>query len=298
MFFYTAYAQIIQSEYELPGFRRTNEGKADIEIHREVVDRSIIEKTDKVKAKKTPGGVEFTCPFGVQYEISNGNKIILRSRHRNRLHLEILPLYGFSLAAVLQQKGQFVIHASSIDIAGRKVALVGEKMAGKSSLAMNLLSQGNKLVSDDVTSIYLESSSIKILPGVASIKLWPDAMKAVGVDPSCYPELYPGSKKRNYLVDGEWFCDKAGELDAIFFLEEAAQLEVKELTGVEKITWLMKGHYLSRYENALSSNDRQNAFQKCSDISRKIRLIKLSRPSGFHYMSDTVNLIKKIVCHN
>ena len=42
-----------------------------------------------------------------------------------------------------------IIHASSVDINGKGVVILGKSGAGKSNLAIKLISMGAKLISDD-----------------------------------------------------------------------------------------------------------------------------------------------------
>ena len=55
-----------------------------------------------------------------------------------------------------------VIHASSIEISGKGVVILGKSGAGKSSLAIKLVSMGAKLISDDQTHFNLKEDKIII----------------------------------------------------------------------------------------------------------------------------------------
>ena len=51
-----------------------------------------------------------------------------------------------------------IIHASSVDINGKGVVILGKSGAGKSNLAIKLISMGAKLISDDQTHFKLKEN--------------------------------------------------------------------------------------------------------------------------------------------
>ena len=55
-----------------------------------------------------------------------------------------------------------IIHASSVDINGKGVVILGKSGAGKSNLAIKLISMGAKLISDDQTHFKLKENKIII----------------------------------------------------------------------------------------------------------------------------------------
>ena len=55
-----------------------------------------------------------------------------------------------------------IIHASSVDINGKGVVILGKSGAGKSNLAIKLISMGAKLISDDQTHFRLKENKIII----------------------------------------------------------------------------------------------------------------------------------------
>ena len=55
-----------------------------------------------------------------------------------------------------------IIHASSVDIDGKGVVILGKSGAGKSNLAIKLISMGAKLISDDQTHFRLKENKIII----------------------------------------------------------------------------------------------------------------------------------------
>ena len=58
--------------------------------------------------------------------------------------------------------GSLVVHASCVDVNGSGVLIVGRSGSGKSSLAINLLALGSKLVADDQCKLVRKNNSFRI----------------------------------------------------------------------------------------------------------------------------------------
>ena len=58
--------------------------------------------------------------------------------------------------------GSRIMHASCVDVNGSGVLIVGRSGSGKSSLAINLLALGSKLVADDQCELIRKSNGFRI----------------------------------------------------------------------------------------------------------------------------------------
>ena len=58
--------------------------------------------------------------------------------------------------------GSLIMHASCVDINGSGVLIIGRSGSGKSSLAINLLALGSKLVADDQCELVQKNNSFRI----------------------------------------------------------------------------------------------------------------------------------------
>jgi hypothetical protein len=85
----------------------------------------------------------------------------------------LVPLLaaGGVLAAALTLRGELVLHASAVEMAGRAVAFVGPSGSGKSTLAAAACACGARLVTDDVLRVdtighwcYRGGRSIRLRP--------------------------------------------------------------------------------------------------------------------------------------
>jgi hypothetical protein len=79
------------------------------------------------------------------------------------------------LAHVLAREGELVLHASSVELGGRALAIMGGVGAGKSTLAALLCSSGACLVSDDMLRMDLSEGGPRCFRGTGMVRLRPAA---------------------------------------------------------------------------------------------------------------------------
>jgi len=90
-------------------------------------------------------------------------------------------ILGRVMALAAHADGHLTLHASAVSIAGRAVAVVGPKHAGKSTLALALVRKGARLITDDTLVVRLQAGAAWAAPGVQRIRVWDDAARALGL---------------------------------------------------------------------------------------------------------------------
>lgn len=84
-----------------------------------------------------------------------------------------VDVLGRVLAFVLHARRTVTLHAAAVNVDGHGIAFVGPKFYGKSSIASALVGQGAELITDDSLAIELGNPP-RLLPGVRTLRLWPD----------------------------------------------------------------------------------------------------------------------------
>jgi len=80
------------------------------------------------------------------------------------------------IAALLHQRGDLVLHASSVLMRDGATVLSGESGAGKSTVLAALAARGFPMLSDDVTALRLQpEGQLEVMPGPQCIHLCDDA---------------------------------------------------------------------------------------------------------------------------
>lgn len=102
-----------------------------------------------------------------------------------------LLVLGNGLAMVARARNLPVLHATTVRIEGRDVALLGPSGAGKSTLAGAVLREGAQLVADDLSVVVGGA----VQPGLPRVKLWADTARLLGWDPARLSRVHPDFDK-------------------------------------------------------------------------------------------------------
>src|SRR5262249_5114775 len=108
-------------------------------------------------------------------------------------NLVALPLLGPVMGVLLHLRGRFVLHGSAVEFGSAGYGFVGDKGAGKSTLAAALVGSGAALLSDDLLAFDDKGS---ILPAFPQLKLSSEALAMSGrVDARVMPSPAEGFPK-------------------------------------------------------------------------------------------------------
>jgi hypothetical protein len=96
-----------------------------------------------------------------------------------------LHVIGRVMATALHASGMYCLHGSGVAIGDQAIGFVAPRFWGKSTLALALAKTGARLLSDDTLAIDPDEPSLRIWPGVHSVRLWGDSAEQVaGDDPA------------------------------------------------------------------------------------------------------------------
>jgi hypothetical protein len=105
-------------------------------------------------------------------------------------------LQSIGLACWLELKGVPCIHANAISINGNAYLIIAPSRTGKSTLTTHLITQGFKLMTDDMAAIHVTAdSNFRVYPSWPKIRLWPDvADSLVGMEVDSINNKSDGAK--------------------------------------------------------------------------------------------------------
>lgn len=127
------------------------------------------------------GRLCLTVPDIAQYDVSGGNEIsIFPTPQAHPTDIRAM-LFNAVLALLAHQRGLLPLHATAIRRQGRTIAFVGHAAVGKSTLAATLVQRGYELLSDDITILDTTCAAPIVVPTIRRIKLWRDALEALGI---------------------------------------------------------------------------------------------------------------------
>ncbi|MGH9587136.1 MAG: hypothetical protein ACRD3F_09315 [Acidobacteriaceae bacterium] len=122
--------------------------------------------------------------------------------------------------------GFVVFHASAVLVGDRVLAVLGQSGQGKSTLAASFAAEGYPLLTDDCLVVRWDEGAGQWLaqPSYQSVRLWPDSVRALGIQDSELREFagYSSKKRTGREVDFR-FASEGAPLAGCFVLPQATE---------------------------------------------------------------------------
>lgn len=160
-------------------------------------------------------------------------------------------LIGPVIAFALRFRGAVCLHASSIAVGDRAIALLGVPGAGKSTTAAAFAQLGFPVLADDVAALADQGNRFLVQPGYPRVNLWPDSVRALFGSRDALPRITPTWDKRYLALDqgAHRYQSEQLPLGAIYFLDGrepgSATPAVEELTAREAFVTLVANTYVN-----------------------------------------------------
>ena len=199
-------------------------------------------------------------------------------------------ILGSAMAALLQQRGFLVLHASSVIIQGVAVAFLGHSGAGKSTICSAFHSHGYNFLTDDVMALQVDSQETMVIPSIPEIKLRDDSALATNLSGGSLSPLHPITQKKIHRVS-EGFDTYAVPLKQIYVLEQGEQNYIQSLGVQAAFVELIK--HTRSVKTLQNQNLEQVHFNKCVLLSKNVSILKLVRKFALSELDSVVNLVKK-----
>jgi hypothetical protein len=291
VYFYTAYHLNIASELELPELL-TTQAPADIVIKFATI---AFEKPDPNSPQRTypdpDGQGVYQVYAGVgTFKIHQAQEIWLNPLPEAPQDMIRAFLLGPVLGTLLYLRGHLVLHASCVVIGPGAVAFMGVSGEGKSTITSFLNQRGHPVVADDKVLIKTEADGqLVVIPGYPHIRLWPDAVAALGLSNNDLPDLFPGISKKSRRLESEFF-NKVVSLSALYVLTSADTVAIEPLRGQQAFLELAQHRYMAPAIPFLGEDAQQ--FQKIGQITQHIPIYRLSRPRQFECMENVIEQLE------
>ena len=295
---YSAYGLNIKSDISLDELVGSDSGKAaDVDISfRHLSDLYLDTVLNGAVTFEQPGCVVRVSANAICYSwhdigtalIQNGNEVII-STGPDIDDVDMAPfITGAILGNLLDQRGLMVLHGSAVVVEGSAIAFLGEKGAGKSTLALHMQQRGYSLLTDDLVPIAFVGSEVQTIPGFPRIRLWTDAVRSVGLDPAAIPKINRFVDKRSYNCS-EGFSDERVNLARIYILSEDSDIGVDQLEPSQAFIELARNTYLNRYLRATGKSAEH--FRKCEAIVESVPIFRLRRPHDFSFLPEVFSAV-------
>lgn len=291
-----AYGLNINSEFALPELEFGN-GEADVIIRKGRIKSLPPEASGCYSYyKATDDGIYLAWDGVGAFLVRNGCEMIVDPYPGVEDRIIRLFILGTSLAMLLhQRKNMIVLHASVVDLSGKAVAFVGEKRAGKSTIAGMFHKQGKNLIADDILAITLSKGNVDVVPGFPHLKLWPDSVESLGFSPNDLPRLRPELEKRSYRLNDS-FSNIPLPLNGIYVLTDGPKTIIETLQPQKAFLSLMPHWYGARFGiDFLQDLGLSVHFQQCAKLVNFIPVYNLIRPRSLQELAEVA---RQVELHN
>jgi hypothetical protein len=192
------------------------------------------------------------------------------------------------------QRGMVPLHSAAIDRSDGCIALVGYSRAGKSTLAAVLSARGHQVLADDVTFLDRgHDGTVMAWPGISRIRLWEDAVTALGWHGPGVEREFRGYNKYLIPLSPPSHKTTSRQLRRIYQLVSSpvgAAPVITEVRGASAIEILMQSAYASDLAECMGQ--KPAVFALCSALARQVQVFRFSRPLGFDLINEGVDLLE------
>jgi hypothetical protein len=207
------------------------------------------------------------------------------------------PLLGPVLAMTLHRRGALVLHASAVDVAGRAVAFLGNKGAGKSSIAAAMIEAGHALLTDDVLALAQDGTGAwRVEAAFPQLKLSPDASRTLTRDGALARDAaHPSITKRLHMVSTAFRTDST-PLARLFVLRRGERASIAPLAATDAFKALAGYSYAARFGGeALRGEAGARHLKAIGSVLGAAGISMLEVPDGLERMAEAVALVESSV---
>ncbi len=315
MRWYDAYGVRIRSELPIPVLEPVSENPGD-DVPEVTVVESTVDITDA--ADGSPGGnvtglvtaspreAYFRYEVG-EFAVEDGTTITVDRRAGStpgRLQSYLLgPIFG----ALCHQRGWLVLHGACVTRRGKTVALLGNKKAGKSTLAAAACREGWTLVTDDLVPVVSLQSGRPPMPG-ASERTPREGVPVVADQPTVVPGFpavkldeptatrfdYPepdrpieGHSKEFYAIPQ--FATGPTGLDVVYVLDPELPPRVVPMSPHNRAIEMLRHSYAAPLVEETKTG--QTHFEACTALANQVRIARIGRGSDPETVHDSLEII-------
>lgn len=281
---YSLYGLTLDSVVDCPHLP-VGQGKPDVVIRYRHTPTVLDPPTDAGVCYQTgPDQLLLQIEDTARYWVRSGSSIAITPAPVAEAAAVRLFLLGSALGGLLHQRGDLVLHGSSILTPPGAVIFLGASGMGKSTLAAGFWQRGYPVLTDDVAVIRATALGLRLFPGAPQIKLWADSCHHLQQD---LGQLQPiRHKLHKYLLPLAQSLDPVDPtsgLDAypiarIYVLNTTHRDEhqLLPLDLGEQLTVLVRQTYREQYLKGMGL--RSQHFRLCTQLMQTTPLYRLIRP--------------------
>jgi hypothetical protein len=241
-----------------------------------------------VQHKGNGSTIVYTSERNAAFKISNGKEVTVDLASLESKEEIVLNLLGPLLRLVLLQRGEFVLHASVVQVGAQTALFIAPSGHGKSTIAAGLYDRGYDVLSDDTGIVRFESGP-HVLAGPSVLKLHAESAARIdrGTEPVFSDELESG-KRFYYLTDNE--TPDRTSLDVAYLLKPGDTVELESVSARDAtMEFVANSWRLPDEDNEVVGE----TFQQCSELAEAVTVNCIRYPRSFEVFDDVLNRIEE-----
>lgn len=301
-FLYRGFGLDIRSDLALPELQAIDDTAPDLTIVRGAVNRpdplSPAERLHAFDETETYLGVGSVGKF----LIAGDRHVTCQLSPQFPDHLAGFALLGPVMASIMHLRGNLVLHGSALEVAGGAVLFLGDKGAGKSTMAGAMVAAGHALITDDVIAASTDPTGrLAVVSAYPTIKLSDTALATFGPDRfQLLPLDAKIPSKQRARIDSAAPRHERTPIVRVYILQRGAAdapARIEPLPFGAALPQLFEHSYMARYGNAPFERNggRVRHMQQTSAVLNQAGVSRLTVPGSIDRLGDAIALIRQDV---
>lgn len=244
---------------------------------------------DRWASLAADGSVLIDAPGLVRLLIRDGREIAVQLARGAGQDWK-LHLLGSAFGALYHQRGLYPLHAATVRLDGRAIAIIARSGAGKSTLALHLAERGHAVVADDATVLAWAGGRIEVSPALRRMKLWRASLEAARIDGAGLARVSEGIEKF-YLEPPTPFDLTPSPLGAVVVLAEGERPLMQRLPPDRAFAAVRSHVYRVRIGTSLQGGE-QRLFARSAQLVDATPVYRLDRPKRFEALPEMSALVE------
>lgn len=237
--------------------------------------------------------------FNIGYFKNEGSDLILYQPKKSVYDIDFRQwLICYATVVSLIVKKEAIIHCAGLltPDTNEGIIICGDSGAGKSTITDSLMKKGLLFISDDSVRAGIEDGKAKIYGSTLQKRLCVDVVEREDYDTNGLIRHFDGLRDKWFRdMKDEYYGGKPHDFTKMFFLtvSDGDEVEVKEVTGPEKIGRLTRAFY--KADTYKAEGMSPELFSKLANIAKDIRIFIVSRPQNRMTVDEITEKIYSLI---
>jgi len=289
---YRVYDLIVSSELEIKELKPC-EATSAVDFSVKFADLELLQQHEFPAVSFSTRRQEVVYPGVGAFVIDGLDKVYIERAPDVSDAFLAVPLLGPVLAILLHLKRHFVLHGSAVIYDGKAYGFVGDKGAGKSTLAAMLLKNPEvEFLTDDLLVV---TDDLQVLRGYPQMKLSDEALHHADQNLGrVRPPPINRFPKNQFLLKSH-LPDGGVPIGGIFELVRSTKTEIEHLDMKESIRTLLRFSYMARFEEReLSDLEKRDLFRSTTLMAASGRIKRLQVPKQIEALDRVIDKFQEM----